>query len=71
MQSLKGYVDTRASTINGREVGRVFCLPLGPLAFSSFQHRRTPELVLQKDYASFRITSGPPVQRIAVEPAKG
>jgi len=31
--------------------------PLGPLDSSSSQHRRTPELVLQKGHASFRITS--------------
>jgi hypothetical protein len=30
--------------------------PLGPLGSSSSQHRRTPELVLQKSHASFRIT---------------
>ncbi|KAJ1470919.1 hypothetical protein T484DRAFT_3566487 [Baffinella frigidus] len=30
--------------------------PLGPLGSSSSQHRRTPELVLQKRHASFRIT---------------
>ena len=40
--------------------------PLGPLGSSSSQHRRTPEIVLLKGHASFRITSGPPVQRIAV-----
>jgi len=28
--------------------------PLGPLGSSSSQHRRTPELVLQKDHASFQ-----------------
>ena len=39
--------------------------PLGPLGSSSSQHRRTPEIVLKKDHASFRITSGPPVQSIA------
>ena len=27
----------------------------GPLGYSSSQHRRTPELVLQKSHASFRI----------------
>ena len=34
--------------------------PLGPLGSSSSQHRRTPELVLQKSHASFRITFRPP-----------
>ena len=34
--------------------------PLGPLGPSSSQHRRTPELVLQKSHASFRITFRPP-----------
>ena len=34
--------------------------PLGPLDSSSSQHRRTPELVLQKSHASFRITFRPP-----------
>ena len=34
---------------------------LGPLGSSSFQKRRTLELVLQKDNVSFRITSGPPI----------
>ena len=55
----------------GRSLLRRFCGPsrlLGPLDSSSSQHRRTPELVLQKDHASFRITSGPPVQSIAVSP---
>ena len=33
---------------------------LGPLGPSSSQHRRTPELVLQKRHASFRITFSPP-----------
>jgi len=33
--------------------------PSGPLGSSSSQHKRTPELVLQKDHASFRITSPP------------
>ena len=37
--------------------------PLGPLGSSSSKHRRTPEIVLQKDHASFRITSSPPVKR--------
>ena len=31
-------------------------VPLGPLGSSSSQHRRTPEIVLQKGHASFRIT---------------
>ena len=35
-------------------------IPLGPLGSSSSQHRRTPELVLQKSHASFRITYLPP-----------
>eukprot|EP00290_Baffinella_frigidus_P009741 CAMPEP_0180138960 /NCGR_PEP_ID=MMETSP0986-20121125/13242_1 /TAXON_ID=697907 /ORGANISM="non described non described, Strain CCMP2293" /LENGTH=79 /DNA_ID=CAMNT_0022080959 /DNA_START=242 /DNA_END=477 /DNA_ORIENTATION=- len=30
---------------------------LGPLGSSSSHHRRTPELVLQKGHASFRMTS--------------
>jgi hypothetical protein len=34
-------------------------VPLGALGFSSFQHRRTPEVVLQKSHASFRITFRP------------
>jgi len=33
---------------------------LGPLGSSSSQHRRTPELVLQRSHASFRITFRPP-----------
>ena len=33
---------------------------LGPLGFSSSQHRRSPELLLQKGHASFRITPSPP-----------
>ena len=33
--------------------------PLGPLGSSSSQHRCTPEIVLQKGHASFRITSSP------------
>ena len=33
--------------------------PFGPLGSSSSQHRRTPELVLLKGPASFRITSSP------------
>ncbi|KAJ1473894.1 hypothetical protein T484DRAFT_3304412 [Baffinella frigidus] len=41
--------------------------PLGPLGSSSSHDRRTPELILQKGHASFRITSSPPVQRIAAE----
>ena len=32
---------------------------LGPLGSSSFQNRRTPEIVLLKGHASFRITSSP------------
>ena len=34
--------------------------PFGPLGSSRSQHRRTPELVLQKSHASFRITFRPP-----------
>jgi hypothetical protein len=48
-----------------------FFRSLGPLVSASSQHRRTPEIVLQKGHASFRITSSPPLQRIAAEPAKG
>jgi hypothetical protein len=44
--------------------------PSGRLGSSSSQYRRTPELVLQKGHASFRITSSLSVQRIAAEPAK-
>ena len=46
--------------------GVVTLCPLGPLGSSSSQHRRTPEIVLKKDHDSFRITSDPPVQSIAV-----
>ena len=34
---------------------------LGPSGSSSSQHRRTPGIILLKDHASFRITSGPPL----------
>jgi len=48
------------------------CSPLVPLGSSSFQHRRTPELVLQKSHASFRITFSPPRCRGSRQkPAKG
>ena len=46
--------------------GVVTLCPSGPLGYSSSQHRRTPEIVLKKDHASFRITSDPHVQSIAV-----
>ena len=42
-------------------------LPLGILGHLSSKHRRTPEIVLSKGHASFRITSSSPVQRIAAE----
>jgi hypothetical protein len=37
--------------------------PLGPLGSFNSHHRRTPERILQKGRASFRITSDPPVQK--------
>ena len=42
-------------------------LPLGILGHLSSKHRRTPEIVLSKGHASFRITSSSPVQRIAAD----
>ena len=40
--------------------------PSGPLGSSITQHRRTPGFFLDKGCAFFRITSGPPIQRIAL-----
>ena len=45
--------------------------PSGPLGSSSSQHRRTLEVVLQKSHASFRITSGLPVERSAESGSRG
>ena len=42
--------------------------PLGPLGSSSSLQRRTPELVLQKGHASFRITSSPPAGHRGLPP---
>jgi len=49
---LRGWLTSR------RQAGRLQAVtrPLGPLGSSSSQHRWTPELVLQKSHASFRIT---------------
>ena len=38
--------------------------PLGPVGSSSSQHRRTPEIVLEKGHASFWIKSSPPVEKV-------
>ena len=48
-----------------RQVVKASPCPFGPLGSSSSQHRRTPEIVVWKGHASFRITSAPPVHRIA------
>ena len=45
--------------------------PLGPSGSLSSQHRRTPEIVLEKGHAPFWITSSHPVQIIAAEQVKG
>ena len=52
----------------GPRVARLGSHPfLGPLDSSSSQHRRTLEVVLQKNRASLRITSSRPLQKIAAE----
>ena len=41
--------------------GLITCVgPLGPSGSSSSQHRRTPELILQKGHASCQVTFSPP-----------
>ena len=52
--------------------GSAILHPFGPLGSSGSQHTRTPELVLEKGHASFRITSSPPLCRGSRQkPAKG
>ena len=52
-------VDFRCKLLASSVLPSQACLPLGPSGPSS-SHRRTPELVLQKSPASFRITFWPP-----------
>ena len=65
LRCIKGLLKPRlkldSSPIRFESANHLSCMPgdarhSGPLGSSSSQHRRTPELVLQKSRASFRIT---------------